>query len=115
MVDKAPTKTEILGLVQAQAETSQDISERLVRIEKLVDKQESRNDKQESRNQGALYAVIIGFFLVVVAVAVEVTISTKHEDSVYGQIYSDILDLGNKISDLRGQFDLLKARNSYLR
>ena len=55
------------------------------------------------------------FFLVVVAVAVEVTISTKHEDSVYGQIYSDILDLGNKISDLRGQFDLLKARNSYLR
>ncbi len=115
MADKAPTKTEILGLVQAQSETTQDISERLVRIEKLVDKQESRNDKQESRNQGALYAVILGFFFIVVAVAVEIIISNRQDNSVYNGINSEITETQNRVSDIQNQMDVLKAKNSYLR
>lgn len=115
MTEKLPTRTEILDLVQAQAETAQNLSERLVEIERLVEKQESRNDKQESRNQNGFYAVIFAFLIIVITVAVQVLLSTKHDDSVYGGIYNKVIDVQTNESNLQDQFDVLKAKNPYLK
>jgi len=48
-------------------------------------------------------------------VAVEVILSTKHDDSVYTGIYDKVIDVENKNSDLQEQIDLLKAKNPYLK
>ena len=108
MADKSPTRSEILDTVQAQSESLQEMSERLVRTEKLV-------EKQESRNQNALYAVIIGFFFIVVSVAVEVIISTKHEDAVYAGVYNAIISMEDRVLSAQHQIDLLRAKNPYLK
>jgi tetrahydromethanopterin S-methyltransferase subunit G len=115
MADRFPTRTEFLDLKQAQDQSTQDLSERLVKIEKLVDEQQSRNNRQEDRNQGILYAVIVAFLLVVLGVAAEVLLTTKHDDSIYGEIYSQVISVEEKLSGLQNQFDLLKAKNSYLK
>jgi hypothetical protein len=115
MPDRNPTRSELLDLVQAQSESSQDLSERLVRIEKLVDRQETRNDRQEDRNQGAFYAVIFGLVLIVITVGVEVILSTKHDDSMYANVYTSIMNIQSKTSSLQDQIDVLEAKNPYLK
>ena len=119
MADKNPTKTEILGTVQAQAETLKELSERLVKIE-------GQTEKQESRNQNIIYAVLFALAFIVVTVSVEVVLSNKSDNSVANDFSEKLFnmqentnnkinDLQNNINDIRSEFLLLKAKNPYLK
>lgn len=108
MVVKAPIRTEILDLKKAQAETAQAFSERLVKVEGVV-------EKQESRNQGILYAVIIGCLFIVVTVAVEVIISNKSEATKYDQIFDSLIEMQKDNDDIQYEIELLRAKNPYLK
>ncbi len=114
-MSKAPKDQKVLDLVVAQSQTTQDLSERVVKVEKIVERQEHNNDRQESKNQNAFYAVIFAFVLIVVTVAVEVILSTRHEDSVYGGLYDKLMEVDDKASNVQKQIDLLRAKNSYLK
>lgn len=118
MADKNPTKTEILGIVQAQLDSAKEISERLVRVEKSVDKQESKNDN-------IIYAVLIGLVFIVVTVAAEVILSNYHYDSIATKFSEKVMEIQNsnsekngiinsEIQDLNHKFELLRVKNPYL-
>lgn len=113
------SESKILSLVQAQSQTSEALSERLVKMEGLV-------EKQESRNQNLLYAVLFALVFIVITVAVEVILSTGREDRSMATFYAEIQDVKDEqvsrnrdVDDniflLQNQFDILKARNPYLK
>ena len=119
MADKNPTKTEILGTVQAQAETLKELSERLVKIE-------GQTEKQESRNQNIIYAVLFALAFIVVTVSAEVILSNKSDNSVASDFSEKIFNVqentNNKIntmqsviSNIQSEILLLKAKNPYLK
>ena len=119
MADKNPTKTEILGTVQAQAETLKELSERLVKIE-------GQTEKQESRNQNIIYAVLFALAFIVVTVSVEVILSSKSDNSVANDFSERLFNIqentNNKMNGLQGTINgiqseilLLRAKNSYLK
>ncbi len=119
MVDRIPTKTEIFDVVEAQAETLENISERIVKIEELT-------NKQESRNQNVIYAVLVAAILVLVSVAIETMYSKNSDNSRFDNYFEkreqDRLeslekfnDLEKADNDIRKEMELLKAKNSYLK
>ena len=108
MVDTTPTKKEIVGLVEAQIKSIDSISERLVKIENSV-------EKQESKNFNIIIGVIVAFILVVGTVAVEVILSDKKDAQFYSSLEKDIYEQNLKVQDLNNRFDNLKIRNSYLK
>ncbi|PIQ68490.1 MAG: hypothetical protein COV91_03805 [Candidatus Taylorbacteria bacterium CG11_big_fil_rev_8_21_14_0_20_46_11] len=65
MQDRPLKKSEIVDLVEAQGSTIDDISQRLVNLEELI-------NKQESRNKEILYAVLFAFLFVIGTVVVDV-------------------------------------------
>ena len=108
MAEPVPTKKEIVGLVEAQATSIDSISERLVKIEKLV-------DKQDSKNQNIILGVLVAFILIVVTVAVEVILSNKTENQFYSDLEKNIYEQNLKVQDLNNKVDNIKIRNSYLK
>ena len=108
MADKLSSKSEILSVVGAQSETLENLSERILKIE-------NSTEKQESRNHSITQVVLIGFVVIVVAVAVEVILSTKLDSSRIDQFNDKISGVQNQITEIKGEIDLLKARNSYLK
>ncbi len=119
MADKNPTKTEILGTVQAQAETLKELSERLVRVEVQTEKQESKNDN-------IIYAVLFALVFIVVTVSVEVILSNKGNNAATkdfdGRIFNMQADvntgmnnLSDVIQEVKSEVLLLKAKNPYLK
>ncbi|HEY4522159.1 MAG TPA: hypothetical protein VJH91_00785 [Candidatus Paceibacterota bacterium] len=113
--NSADSESRILSLEQAQSQTSKDVSERLVKIEGLV-------ERQEGRNQSLLYAVVFALVFIVITVAVEVMLSNRSDTGYMQGFYERIQDQQNvsddlekQILDVRHQFDLLRARNSYLK
>ncbi len=128
MTEKAPTKTEILGVVEAQADSLKELSERLVKMETLSDRLvtiETLTENQEKRNQNILYAVLFAVVLIVFSVGVSVMLSNRTNESsaekaadkvnfMQNQNLDELNGLEIKVNDLSNQIDLLKARN-YLR
>lgn len=108
MADKLPSKSEILSVVGAQAETLENLSERILKIE-------NSTEKQESRNHSITQVVLIGFVVIVVAVAVEVILSTKMDSSRIDQFNNKIDTVQNQVIEIKNGIDLLKAKNSYLK
>ncbi len=103
-----PTKKEIVSIVDAQAKSIDTISERLVKIENLV-------EKQDSKNQNVLYAVLVAFILLVGSIAVEVSVSNRSDKQYYASIEKDIREQISNIQELNNKLDNLKVRNPYLK
>lgn len=108
MADPIPSKKEIVSLVEAQAKSTDSISERLVKVENLV-------EKQDSKNQNILIGVLVALVLIVVTVAVEVILSNKKDSEFYSRLEKGIYDQNLKIQDLNNKVDNIKIRNSYLK
>lgn len=115
MADFIPTKKEMVGLVEAQAKSIDDISKRFSAIESLVNKQEFKNEKQESRNRNLMITVLIAFILVVGSVATTVIISNKKDAQFYSNLQKNIYEQNLKVQDLNNQISNIKIRNSYLK
>jgi len=96
MADKLSSKSEILSVVGAQSE---NLSERILKIE-------NSTEKQESRNHSITQVVLIGFVVIVVAVAVEVILSTKLDSSRIDQFNDKISGVQNQITEIKGEIDL---------
>ena len=101
-------KKEIINLVEAQAESIDSISERLVKAEALI-------DKQESRNRNIIIGVVVAVVLIVATVAVEVLLSNRSDMQFYSQLEKNIYDQNLKIQDLNNILGNLKIRNPYLK
>jgi hypothetical protein len=108
MVDLIPTKKEIVKLVDAQTNTIDSISERLVKIEKLI-------DKQDSKNSSVIIGVVVAFILVVGTVAVEVILSNRKDSQFYSGLQNNIYDQNLKVQDLNNKVENIKIRNPYLK
>lgn len=108
MADFIPTKKEIVGLVEAQATSIDSISGRLVEIENLV-------NKQDSKNQNIIVGVLIAFIIIVVTVAVQVVISNKTDNQFYSGLEKNIYEQDLRVQDLNNKVDNIKVRNPYLK
>lgn len=108
MADSIPTKKDIVKLVDAQANTIDSISERLVKIENLI-------DKQDSRNQNVITGVLIASVLIVLTVAVQIIISNKTDKQFYSELGNNISEQNLKVQDLSNQVYNIKARNPYIK
>lgn len=111
MADIISTKKEIVGLVEAQAKSIDDISNRFSKIESLVNTQEFRNEKQETRNRDILIAVLVAFILVVGTVAVEVILSNHIDKQFYSGLDKNVYEQDLKIQDLNNKIEMLKVKN----
>lgn len=103
-----PTKKAIVTLVEAQDNTIKSISERLVKIEGLI-------EKQDSKNQNVIYAVLIAFVFIIGTVAGEVILSNKNDKQFYSQLEKDVFEQNLKTQGLTNQVENLKVRNPYLK
>lgn len=108
MADFIPTKKEIVGLVEAQATSIDSISGRLVEIENLV-------NKQDSKNQNIIVGVLFAFIIIVVTVAVQVVISNKTDNQFYSGLEKNIYEQDLRVQDLNNKVDNIKVRNPYLK
>ena len=84
MTERIPSKTEIFNVVSAQSETLDELSKRLVKIEQLA-------NRQESRNFNVIIAVLIAAVLIVASIAIQVSLSDKSDrkrsDNLLEQIH----------------------------
>ena len=103
-----PTKKEIVELVDAQANTIDSISERLVKIENSV-------EKQDSKNQSIIIGVVVAFIFIIGTVAVEVMLSDKRDSQFYSGLEKDVYDQNLKVQDLNNKVDNIKILNPYLK
>ena len=115
MIDRIPSKTEIFNVVEAQSETLDEISKRLVKIEQLA-------NRQESRNFNIIIAVVIAAVLLVATIAIQVSISDKRDRARADQLLERVhsaegksLELGIKQSELKSTIDSIRTRNPYLK
>jgi len=108
MADAIPTKKEIVGLVEAQATSIDSISERLVKLENLL-------EKQDYKNQNIIIGVVVAFILIVGTVAIEVILSSKKDVEFYSNLEKNVYDQNLKIQDLNNQISNIKTRNPYLK
>lgn len=108
MAEITPTKKDIVKLVDAQTNTIDSISERLVKIEKLI-------DKQDSKNQNVITGVLIACVFIILTVAVQVIISNKIDKQFYSHLENGVYEQNLKIQDLNNKLDNIKIRNPYLK
>lgn len=115
MPEQTPSKSKIFNVVKAQSETLDELSKRLVKIEQLV-------DRQESRNFNIISAVVIAAVLIVATVAAQVLLSDKSDrernDNLLGEIHTTKegqLKLDIKQSELKDDIDSLRTKNPYLK
>ena len=99
-----PSKKEIVSLVEAQAKSIDSISERLVKVENLV-------EKQDTKNQNIIIGVVVALILIVGTVAIEVILSNKKDAQFYSELQKSVYDQNLKVQDLNNQIDNLKVRN----
>ncbi len=115
MPERTPSKSEIFDVVQAQSETIDKLSERLVGIEQLA-------DKQESRNVDIIKAVLVAAVLIVATIAVQISISDKRDrgrsDQLLERVHS-VEEKGLKLeinqSEFKNNLDSIRIRNPYLK
>jgi hypothetical protein len=108
MPEIVPTKKDLVKLVDAQATTIDSISERLVKLENLI-------DKQDSRNQNVITGVLIAAVLIVLTVAIQILCANKTDKQFYSNLEKNILDQNLKVQDLNNRVDNFKIRNPYLK
>lgn len=108
MTEIIPSKKEIVGLVEAQVKSIDSISERLVKVENLV-------EKQDTKNQGVIIGVLVALVLIVGTVAVEVVLSNKQDTKFYSGLQKDIYEQNLKVQNLKNSIDNIKIRNPYLK
>ena len=108
MTEINPSKKEIVGLVEAQAKSIDSISERLVKVESLV-------EKQDSKNQNIIIGVVVALIFLVGTVAVEVIMSNKQESQFYSGLQNNVYEQNLKVQDLNNQVENIKIRNPYLK
>ena len=104
MVDKIPTKVEILDMVDAQGGTIDDISKRLGKLEEKL-------EKQDSKNQNVIIGTLIALVLIVGTVAVEVIISNKNDSQFYSGLQRDVHDQDLKVHDLSTKIETMRIKN----
>ena len=115
MTERPPSKNEIFDVVKAQSETLDELSKRIVKVEQLA-------DRQESRNFNIIIAVVIAAVLIVATVAIQVLLSNKSDrernDNLLEQIHmtkEGQLKLEIKQSDLTNDINSLRTKNPYLK
>lgn len=108
MTETIPSKKEIVGLVEAQAKSIDSISGRLVKVENLI-------EQQDTKNQGVIIGVLIALVLIVATVAVEVILSNKQDSQFYSGLQKDAYEQNLKIQDLSNTVGNIKVRNPYLK
>ena len=108
MTDNTPSKKEIVGIVEAQIKSIDSISERLVKVENLV-------EKQDSKNLNIIIGVVVAFIFIVGTVAIEVILSNNKDSNFYSGLEKDIYTQDLKVQDIRNQVDNIKIRNPYLK
>ncbi|MDO8575330.1 MAG: hypothetical protein Q7R78_01345 [bacterium] len=115
MIEQIPSKTEIFKAVNAQSETLDELSKRLVKIEQLA-------DKQESRNVTVIIAVIIAALLIVVTIAVQISVSDKRDRERGDNLLEKVHEVKEKQIELdfrqlesKNNIDSLKIKNPYLK
>ena len=108
-------KKEVIGLVEAQAKSIDSISERLVKIEELIAKQESANEKQDSRNRDIIIAVLLAFIAIVVTIAIQMFYANKTDSQFYDRLEKDVFEQDLKVQGIKNDMDNIKIRNSYLK
>jgi hypothetical protein len=97
MQDQPLKTSELVDMVDAQGETIYDVSLRLVKLEELI-------EKQESRNRGILYAVLFAFIFIVGTVAVDVILfnaSDKNEVHSHLELEKNVQEQNFKIKSLK--------------
>jgi CMP-2-keto-3-deoxyoctulosonic acid synthetase len=108
MNDRIPTKVEIFNAVDAQGKTIQALSERILKIENLT-------DKQEDRNRTIIIAVLIAVVLIVAGAAIQVFFTEKDDrertDRLLETVQKAQMDTFTTETDLQ----TLKVRNPYLK
>ena len=108
MTEATPSKKEIVSVIEAQTESIDSISERLVKVENLV-------EQQDTKNQGVIIGVLIALVLIVATVAVEVILSNKKDTQFYFGLQKDVYDQNLKVQDLSNKVDNVRVRNPYLK
>ena len=115
MTDRNPSKSEIFDVVQAQSETLDEVSKRLVKIEQLA-------ERQESRNFNIIIAVLIAAVLIVATVAIQVSVSDKSDRGRSDQLLEKVhsveeksLELEIKQSEIKSNLDSIRTTNPYLK
>jgi len=115
MSEKIPSKVEIFSVVQAQSGSVDELSKRLVKIEQLT-------ERQDSRNRNVIITVIVASFLIFVTIAVQVSLSDKRDGERSDNLLEKVhevkekqMEFGIKQEDLSEEFNALKIRNSYLK
>lgn len=115
MIEHTPSKSEIFDVVKAQSETLDELSKRLVKIEQLA-------NKQESRNFNIIIAVLVAAVLIVATIAIQVSVSDKRDreraDNLFEKVYETKekqLEIEIKQSGLKDSLDLLRTKNPYLK
>ncbi|MEI6553793.1 MAG: hypothetical protein WCO09_04435, partial [bacterium] len=97
------------------SETLDELSRRLVKIEQLA-------DKQESRNVTIIIAVIIAALLIVVTIAVQISVSDKWDRERGDNLLEKVHEVKEKQVELdlrqlesQNEINSLKTKNPYLR
>lgn len=108
MADNVSTKKEIVTLVGAQSKTIEDISERLVKTEEHL-------EKQDSKNSAIVIGVLVALVFIVGTVAVEVVLSNRADAKFYSNLEKNIYEQNLKVQDINNKIDNIKARNPYLK
>jgi len=108
MSDRIPKNSELVDKIEAQGKTTDSISQRLVNLEELINKQESKNDN-------IIYAVLVAPVLILVTVATEVILSNRKDAQFYSSLEKDIYEQSLKIQDLSNKVDNVRVRNPYLK
>jgi hypothetical protein len=107
-MDTTPTKKEMIKIVEAQTETIDSISKKLVDLE-------GRVSKQDSKNQNIIIGVLVAVVLIVVTVAIQIILSTKHDESFYNDLKNEVFKQEIKIKDIENTQKNFKILNPYLK
>ena len=108
MNEKVPTKLEIFNTVDAQGKTIQVLSERILKIENLT-------DKQEDRNKSIIIAVLVAAVLIVAATAIEIFFSEKEDRERTDNLLESVQKAQMDVFEVETDLQTLKVRNPYLK
>lgn len=115
MTDQTSSKTVIIDIVQAQSKTLDEVSKRLVSIEKLT-------EKQESRNFNIIIAVLIASVFLVATIAIQVFLSERNDRGRNDNLLEKVnetkqeqIKIETEQSQLKDEINNLKIKNPYLK
>lgn len=108
MNDRVPTKVEIFKAVDAQGETIQALSQRILKIESLA-------DRQEDRNRTIIIAVLVAAVLIVASAAVQVFFTEKSDRERADRLLETAQKAQSDAFMIGTDLQTLKVRNPYLK